>query len=112
MASGANTPVAHHSIGTKARAERPCARNPAVPNIAAHAAATVRCEPYSKRSGSGIAGAVGPEGAIRATTFIWTAQSAITAIARIAATGTAPTAASARHAIATVAAVRATKAVS
>jgi len=45
MASGTIAAVADHKIGTSARAERPCARKPAMPNIAAHAAATKRCGP-------------------------------------------------------------------
>jgi hypothetical protein len=45
MASGTKTADADHNIGTSARAERPCAKNPTMPNIAAHAAARRRCEP-------------------------------------------------------------------
>ena len=45
MASGANTAVALHSIGTSARDERPCAKNPPAPNSTAQPAARIRCEP-------------------------------------------------------------------
>jgi hypothetical protein len=45
MASGTTAAHAAHKIGASARVERPWAKKPVTPNIAAQAAASRKCEP-------------------------------------------------------------------
>src|SRR5215468_113935 len=109
MAIGANTADALHTIGIIAACERPCARKPTIPNIPANTAPSTRCHVTSTRGGSGMAGAVRPEGATRFKKLNLSAQSAKTIKVNKAAAGTAPTAASARQDIASVTAVSSVK---
>src|SRR6266545_886239 len=108
MASGVNTAQAAHTIGMSARSERPCARKPEPKNSAANSAPSVRCQVTFTSGGSGIAGAVTPEGATSVKKLNSRAQSTNTIKVSNEAAGNAPVAASARQAMAMVAQTRTT----
>src|SRR5262252_4335580 len=95
MATGANTADALHTMGMSAACERPCARKPTTPNIPANTAPSTRCHVTSTRGGSGMAGEVRPDGAMRLEKLNMSAQSTKTIKVNSAAADTAPTAASA-----------------